>query len=517
MSLKKYAICVILFAFVSNAYSQKKVEILHANSLEYDESKGVRAKRLLGDVRLKQDDVLMFCDSAYFYSKENKVDAYGNVKITQGDSLKLTGDSLNYNGDTKFAKLRGDITLIQGGTTLLTNYLDYNIKEDVGYYWGGGKIINSKDNTTLTSTYGNYFPKTKFFYFKKDVTLISKDYEIKCDTLKFNTQNEITYFLGPTYITSDSSSIYCERGYYNPKKQISVFHKNAKIVSKSQEISGDSIYYDKNKGLGQIFCNAMIADTTEKLYLYGDYCWYNEKDSTSMMTDQAMLVQVFDEDTMFLHADTLLATLDSLTGQRELYAYYHVKFYKTDMQGKCDSLVFSDIDSTIKMLRNPILWSEDNQIIGDTIIIYRDGSKIKYMDIGSKSLIISQVDSSKYNQIQGTRMKGVFANNQLRKVHVNGNGKTIYYAEDDSTIIGVNKTVSENMVIYLDSSSVSKITFISQPTATLYPLKDISEKDTFLAGFVWYDNLRPKRKEDIFIWEEESTDKATKKPKQSQP
>ncbi|HRN42329.1 MAG TPA: OstA-like protein, partial [Vicingus sp.] len=105
---------IFLLGTTVNSFSQKtsQIEVLNANSLEFDQSLGNNAKRLIGDVQFKHDNALMFCDSAYFYSETNSMDAFGRVRITQGDTLQLFGDSLNYSGVTKKALLRGNIKLI---------------------------------------------------------------------------------------------------------------------------------------------------------------------------------------------------------------------------------------------------------------------------------------------------------------------------------------------------------------------------------------------------------------------
>lgn len=506
---KSHVLVIFILCISGLSFSQKKqkIEIVNANLLEVMSSKGRGAKRLIGDVAFKQEDVMMYCDSAYFYSKENRLKAYNNVHIVQEDSLDLYGDSLDYNGNMKFAKLRGNIKLSNSKIDLETNYLDYDIKNKFGYYVGNGTVYNKKDKSVLTSDLGYFYPQSNSFFFKDNVQLKHPDYTITSDTMKYNSQTDITFFLGPTTILKDSNHIYCETGMFNPNTNISHFVGNAFVESEDQKIVADSIYYDQNQGYVELFEHVEIIDTTDQVTISGDYSFYHEKDSFSIVYGNTLLMQVFDDDTLFLHADTLYSFYDSTGNYQNISAYRKARFYKSDMQGKCDSLLFSEQDSTIQLFYDPVLWADENQMTADSISIKQYDGEIKSFTLLKNSFIASEEDTTKYNQIKGKDMIGHFLDNELYKINVINNGQTIYYAEDeeDESYIGVNKAVCTNMNIYLDSNKVHKITFLTQPTATLYPLDKVSSNDLILPGFVWKAYLRPMKMEDIFDWVEEKT------------
>ncbi|MBL4625385.1 MAG: hypothetical protein JKY42_09645 [Flavobacteriales bacterium] len=504
-------VIIVLYLLIGlTGYSQsktkkgkRKVQIISANSLEVDPKKGKGAKRLIGNVAFKQGNVYMYCDSAYFFTKTNTLDAYNNVRIVQGDSLTLLGDTLHYNGDSRFAKIRGNVKLDNNQMILKCSQLDYDLENEFGYYVGGGTVYNKEDKSTLTSDQGYYYPNTEYFFFKDNIHLKHPDYDIRADTMKFHSKSEITYFLGPTYIKVDGNDVYCEKGKFNPKAKTSYFVKNASITSAEQIIKGDSIFYDQGNKIGELFGNVSIIDTTENLTINGDYSKYNEIDSTSIVTGNVLLTQIYDADTFYLHSDTLLSYYDSSKTYQNISAFHHVQFYKSDMQGKCDSLVFSDVDSTIKMYNDPIMWSEENQMTGDFIEIKQYDGEVKYFSLLKNAFIISEEDTTKYNQIKGKDMVGHFKKSELYRINVLNNGQTIYYAknDEDSTYIGVNKAVCSNMIILLDSAGIKTITFLTQPTATLFPLDKVKSSELILAGYKWCGDIRPKRKEDIFEWE----------------
>lgn len=509
---------LILFPSFSFAQKPTKIEILNANTLEFEERNGENVKRLIGDVQMKHDDALMFCDSAYIYSANNTMDAFGHVRINQGDSLQLYGDSLKYDGNTKIAILRGDIRLVNEDMTLTTNHLDYNRTDNVAYYYGGGKMVNQKENNTLTSEQGYYHSNGELFYFKENVVLVNPEYRIEADTLNYNSASEIVNFLGPTTITSNDNFIYTERGWYNTQSNKSKFYENAYLYSEQKLIEGDTLYYDRKLGFGEIICNGTITDTVENIILKGDVAHLFELKDSAMITEEALMMQLFDDDTLFMHADTFKISSqyvlrDSLINKkdttgikgdtiRNLYAYNHVKFFKKDMQGKADSMAYNFSDSTINFYHDPVIWSKKNQITADYIYLIMAKGEIDKMYMNGNAFIISSVDSitENYNQIKGKNMIGHFADDELRKIDVIQNSETIYYPiDDDGKYIGVNKLSGENLLVWLKDNNIETITFINSPDGVLTPMNEINPKEIILKGFNWRVAEQPQSMFDVFI------------------
>lgn len=495
-----------------------KIEILNANSLEYDESTGKKAKKLIGNVQLKHDDALMFCDSAYIFSETNTLNAYSNVKITQGDSLQLFGDSLSYDGNTKKAILRGNIRLINKDIILTTQFLDYDRVTNVAYYFDGGKMISRKEQDTLTSQKGYYHSESQAVFFKENVVLKNPQYTILSDTLKYQSQTETVFFLGPTTIKSNQNLIYTENGWYNTTTNISEFYGNSYLYSENRFIYGDSIYYNRELGVGKITCNAIINDTTAKLEIHGDDVIMYEKKDSAIITKEALLMQFMDNDTLFMHADTfkiytsyqktilkdsLALNQDSTTTDtiRNLLAYHNAKFFKSDMQGKSDSIVYNFADSTVNFYTEPIIWSNENQLTAEFIYLLLSNKEIHSIYLKEKAFIISKADSllPNFNQIKGENMVGYFLEKKLHKIEVNKQAETIFFAKDDAEkYIGVNKASGNNMLIFLAENTLKSITFIKDPEGIFYPIKEPSPKDLILKGFNWDESKKPMDKFGVF-------------------
>ncbi len=484
--------------FFLSAQSGNKINILNANDFTYNRAQG-DIRKLIGDVRMEHAGTYMNCDSAYLYQISNEVEAFGHIYIRQGDTLHLYGDYLHYTGDTRIAKLRENVRLINKETKLETDFLNYDLKLDQGYYYDLGEI-NSGDNF-ISSINGIYYSKEEIFHFQDSVEVINPDYRIYCDTMQYNTITEVTKFYGPTEIISDSNYIYCEKGWYDTKQDISRFSRNAIFQTQNELIRGDSLYYDRNNGIGEAYGNVIIKDSTQKVLLKGQIGYFHEKTDESMLTGDAVFIQIIEEgDSLFMHADTLRSAVDSLGINKIINAYYGVKIFQTDLQGICDSLSYSFADSVIRLYQSPLLWVEENQLSSEYMELHTKNNKPHNLDLIGSAFIISQEDSLKFNQIKGKNMTAYFKNEVLHKIMVSGNAQAIYYLkdEDDGETIGVNKSESSYITLYLKDKEIHKIILINQIDGVLNPEGEITPDESKLESFVWKEYLRPKKMGDIF-------------------
>lgn len=480
---------------------KRRIELRHADVLEYDESLGQKARRLLGNVAFEHEGALMYCDSAYLY-ENNSLDAFSNVRINKGDSIKLFCQKLNYNGDSELAKARVKVRMEDRKMTVISEALDYDMANDQAWYLDNGTVLSAEN--TLTSRIGYYFSKMEEAFFKDDVKLVNSRYTLWADTLRYNARTEVAFFLGPTRIESKENTVLCTRGWYDTDRDISQFSHRPTMLSKDQSIIGDSIYYNKNYGFGKALGNVEVADTSEKVLLTGGRAKYFEKGSVVLMTDSALMVQDMGGDSLHLHGDTLLSIVDTLLDRRILFAFHRTKFFKSDMQGKCDSLVYSYVDSTIRLYDDPLIWSDENQLTSDSTWIQMRNGRADKLYMKQNALIISEEDSTLglYNQIKGREMVGHFRDSRLHRVDVDGDGETVYYGSEEGTAPeNVNQAKSSRLYIIIEANKVKQITFLSQPDATLYPIKDVKPAEMRLEGFRWRIAERPMKVEDIFIWE----------------
>ncbi len=498
-----FSCCLLLAMFLlmltSRAFGQGKTPIdFSANSMRFAREIEEDARRLINNVHFRHEGTDMYCDSAYIFTRQNRLSAFRNIFIQVNDTVSIFGDRLEYDGNTRIAELTGNVLLIDPQMRLTTTHLVYDLDRNTANYVGGGRIVDA-DNT-LTSRWGFYFVNEKQFFFKDDVMLVNPKYVMESDTLRYNTLTEVAYFFGPTTIVSDENTIFCRNGWYDTRRDISRFSKDAFLQGKEQSITGDSLFYDRNTGYGRADRNVMIRDTVQNILITGHFAEHWEREGLSVVTKEALLTVIAEGDSLFMHADTLRALYLEDSEEQFVFAYHRAKFFRNDLQGISDSIVYNFSDSTIYLYHNPIIWSDVHQLTARRMEIQTSDKEILAAHLFDAAFIISQEEDIGFNQVKGRNITGHFIDNELRRIDVFGNGETIYFLkEDDNSLVGINKALSSDIVIYVEDRQVVGIRFIRDVDANLYPVDELPEEERLLRNFEWLDFKRPKSKADIFI------------------
>lgn len=482
---------------------KSKVFLLHADEGQADKLARPDVQVLIGNVKLRHDSMYMYCDSALIYEKTNSVEAFNNVRMEQGDTLFIYGDYLYYDGMTQLAQIRNNVKMINRKTTLLTDSLNYDRLYDLGYYFEGGTLMDEEN--VLTSDWGEYSPATKQSVFNHDVKLVNPKFVLTSDTLKYNTFNKVANILGPSNIVSDNNHIYSERGFYNTLNGQAELLDRSVLTNQGKKLTGDSLYYDRKAGYGEAFDNVRMTDSINKNMLTGDYCFYNELTDSAFATKRAVAIDYSQgPDSLYMHGDTLMMVSYNLNTDslyRIMRAYHKVRMYRTDVQGVCDSLVYISKDSCMTMYRDPILWNEGQQLLGEEIKIYMNDSTIDWTHIINQALTVEMKDSIHYNQVSGKEMKAYFENGDMRRVEVIGNVLIGFYPEErDSAMIGFNSGEGSLLHLYLKERKMDKAKLIGKSNGTMYPMDQIPADKLRLPTFAWFDYVRPLNKDDIFNW-----------------
>ena len=478
--------------------SADKVHLEHADELIFNKEYNPDAQLLIGNVIFRHQNSFMFCDSAYFYELSNSLEAFSNVRMEQGDTIFIYGDYLFYDGNTSLARLRDSVKMINSNVTLYTDSLNYDRAANIGYYFEGGRVVDEEND--LYSIFGRYSPDTKLAFFKDSVHLTNEKFDLYSDTLVYNTSTKMAHIVAYTeIISSDSSTIYSSSGWYDTEKDLSVLMDRSVVWNESRSLTGDSISYDKISGIGEAYGNVILNDTVKKVILEGNYLFYDDLAKYAYATDRAMAVEYSQGDSIFIHADTLSFTeIDTL--HREIKAFYGARFFKSDMQGVCDSMLYLSADSVLCMYYDPYIWSDSNQITGDSIHVFMNDSTINYAKVMNNAFSIEQVDTAAFNQLRGTFLNAFFDEGEIRRIFVDGNAESIYFPVDEKSgeFIGVNKSKSSYLSIEIKENKMKRIVFWPSPTGVMTPIDQADKNDKFFENFNWNTDIRPIDKMDIF-------------------
>ena len=484
--------------------TDERVYLKHADMLRFNQyGEHAGAQILNGNVAFLHKGALLTCDSAYFYQESNSFKAFGHVKMRQGDTLSLTSDYAFYNGDNQMAEARHNVLLRHRGTKLYTDSLNYDRLYNIGYFFEGGKMVDR--NNVLVSDWGEYDTETRKAVFNYNVNLRNPKFTLTTDTLHYDTRTSLANIVGPSVIRSKESVIHTSEGYYNTNTGRARLYGRSTMSNKGKEITGDSLFYDEKRGISQGYRNVIYKDTQKKNELHCNYLWYNEKNGFAFATENPVMMEYSQKDTLFVHSDTIKVItyhLNTDSVYRTAHCYNKVRAFRNDVQAVCDSLVYNTKDSCMTMYRDPIAWSGDRQLLGEEIQVFMKDSTIDRAHIINQALTAELMpDKEHYQQLSSKEMFAYFTKGQITQTEAIGNVRSIYYPVDDkdSTLMGLVYIETDTMKMFMRDRQLQKI-WTSKTDGTWYPMTQIPPERYKLDGFTWFDYIRPINKDDIYEW-----------------
>ncbi|RNI29504.1 hypothetical protein EFA69_08070 [Rufibacter immobilis] len=489
-----FSLLSVVAAFGQSTQQEKPRVEASSDSLKAGTYNGEKVQRLLGHVVIRQGATTVTSDSAYRYSSDlNKMEVFSNVHITQG-TMDATSSTASYDGTSRIANMRGNVVLRDEQMTLTTPTLHYNLDAKHAYYTEAGNIVGP--DYTIQSQFGTYTTENKVLSFKKNVRYLGQNAEVLSDTMAYNTVSKIVEFFGPTTIKSPDGTLFANRGTYNTVTRESNFRGNASIKTPDYLIRGNTLTYSKEKEYYTATGNVSMTSIKDTTVITGQTALYWRARGRSKVFGSPVMRSIVSRDTMYLSADTLLSVenVKDKTKKGKLYAYHDVRIFKSDLQGLCDSLTYDLNDSIIYMSRNPRLWANKNQMTADSVIMQLRNNTLDQMRMYGNSFAISVDTLENYNQVKGRRMNAYFADGKIRRIDVNGNAESLYFAlQGDSATMGMNRALSSDMRMMFQDGQVQYITFLEQPDAKLIPPHELEDPDKRLKGFVWRSDEKPSR------------------------
>ena len=483
---------LLLFLITTTWVSaQKRVRVDTAVYLHYGTQNGEPLQRLISSVKLVQGSTVIYCDSAYLYNQSNKAIAYGHVRIIDTeDNLDLSGDYMEYSGSTGIAKMRKNVVLKDDSTNLYTNFLDYDRNTQTGYYYNGGRLVDSTN--VLKSKRGYYYSETKSALFLDSVNLTNPDFTLDTDSLEYTTVEKVSITKGKTLaVSADGDSLSTKVGflYKSLEKYSEVYF--GWIKTADYRIYGDKLIADDSTKYYQGDMNVKMESFADSITAFGDHVRYNKIESTAIVYDNAYLRKIMKGDSLFIKGDTLKSVQNEELGRKYLTAFNNVQLYKSDFQGAADSLSYNMMDSTIYMYSSPLIWNADSQISADSIKIQLANNRISKMFLNQNSFVISQDSAQNFNQVKGREMVVDFKEGIISKTDVFGNGESIYFAFDKNGAVTMNKLSCSNMALYFDQNVVTELRTYREVDGRLIPEPQIVQPDRRLRGFKWLIDQKP--------------------------
>jgi lipopolysaccharide export system protein LptA len=502
-----------------DAQERRKIQFEYSGFLDLDEDKHPGAFIFTRDdsqqVHIIHEGINLWCDKAVHYKDEDFVEAYGNVKVVQGDTINMVSKYVEYSGKTKLAIASGDVVLTEPTSTLSTDTLFFDRVKQRAFYRSYGKVVKDSSGT-ITSQRGHYYMDTKKYQFVNDVKLVNEDYTIDTDQLDFYSETGHAYLYGPTYITGETTNIYCERGFYDTETDVGHFMRGARIDYDNRTVEGDSLYFDRNRSFASANNNIKVTDTINNTIVKGHYAEvYKDKDSV-FITKRALAISVQEKDSIYIHGDTLMVT--GKADNRITRAFHNVKIYKTDLSGKADSIHVNHKTGLTQMItldrfgskdafakkRRPILWNVDNQMTGDSIHLISNVNteQLDSLKVFYNAFLISKDTvngSDGFNQVKGRRLIGLFKDNELYNVDIIKNAEKIYYSRnDEGELVGIDKSKSGQINIKISQNEIQEFRLINQADGSISPEAEFPKNSKLFRGFHWRDEERPNSVEDLF-------------------
>lgn len=566
MALRKGFLLIFLFLIGKHLQAQvlqdsvslpnaQQIKIEHADSLkgaQINENKAYT--RLMGNVKITHNEIILTCDSAHWYDQINFIKTFGNVHIDKAGVSSAHADYMEYNGATSQSIMKNNVQIYDGGNTLITDDLSYNLKSKIGIYTHGGTL--NSDATTVSSDYGKYNGMSKLAYFKGNVSINNPDNEIESDELNYNTKSKEMKFLAHTIIYGNESVIETQGGTYNEISGLAVFKKRTQVENSEQLIIADKINYNQKTGSGSaqgkvlildkndnstLYCSKVVydkatgygfasgeidyLDTTKKRFLQAGKLYYNEFNKFLMAVEKPILLNLSEDgDSTFIKADSIfnikpehVPLLYESIGKKEnknlkllvekqedngldekLFIFHHeVNVFNDSMQATCDSMAYAQLDSCFRMYKEPLLWNASKQMSGDTIFLFTKGQALDHIQVLENAFVINSSGYDKmFDQLKGKNLWAYTKDNQLQHIHITGNAESIYYSQnDDGLYEGMNTSTAAEMKIWFEDKKVKRLALYENTEGTAYPMEKIPEDKRFLSNFNWQEKNRPTRKD----------------------
>lgn len=495
---------------------EDKVKIIHADEFRKD-TKYEGNQYMVGHVQIEHQGSVLYADEVILYNDQSLVKAIGNAKLQNADGSVITANEMEYNGVTQKGVAKKDVVLTDPKQTIKTDILYYDRLANQAYFNTGGTISDGQ-NVMYTKS-ATYFLNTKMIDFVGNVKIDNPDYIIEGPNIKQNQNTKVAEFFGPTTITNRANPknrIYTERGTYKMDSKEAFLNKNSKIFYNDKILTGDDMYFNNITGFGTATGNVTLDDPLEKRYIKGGYGEVFQKKDSAMMTKGPYAVKIMEKDSIYFAAEKILSyqkpdPTDITVKKSFLRAYRKARIYKSNAQGRADSIAFNETDGIMHMYTHPILWSGEKQVTGDKVEAYFNTKteNIDSLKVIGNALAISKVDSlnlkDEFNQVKGKFMTVYYENNNIKEARVVGNAQSIVYVDDvdqetkQPQRIGITLSTCGIIGALFEQKTLQIISCSIAANSDTYPMSKIEPEKRKFSDFNWNTKDRIRKWQDILV------------------
>ena len=486
-----FFLCLSAVTFTAKGQGSSTLEIISADLLEGAEG----FERLIGGVQMKNQNSLIFCDSAHFFRETNKARLFGDVRIVdQVDPVQTRSAYAEYDGNTKIAKLRTNVIFTNQKTTLYTDNLDYDRAANIAYYLNDGKVVDSVN--VLTSKRGTYEVNLERITFEDEVVLVNPDYTMKTNYLVYLTIPKTAETKGLTnLISKEGNTLDAQKGsFYNTQQKQFQFFEGI-VESETSRVKAKQLFYDEQKAYYEGKENVSVYNKEREIEVFGEIGQYWEERKYSLVHGNALVRKYFEKDTLFVTADSLISQDSETDSAKFLLAFRSINLVKADLSGVADSLAYNYSDSSIRLFQDPVMWSQTSQISADSMIFFIANEELDRVFMKDKAFVITQDTIFNFNQMKGRSMMAYFKEGQISHLNIDGNGESLYFAlEGDTVNQGFNRTLSANIKLVFEDGAIRRVTYGVKPDGKFTPVQKLTEENSRLEGFQWRIEEKPDMK-----------------------
>jgi lipopolysaccharide export system protein LptA len=287
-----FSLFVLIFPMLSQSQVNSKANPQDTSKAKFiiidhfgkliEDKEGVESVKWISQgLQLRIDSTYIYADSAVIFG-EDRIFAYGNVVIQQGDSLNVFTDTLLYFKETDIAELIGEVALDQGSKQLWTNGLTYHLSERYGSYSQGGVLVDR--DLQVSSKQGTYYAESEEVVFKDSVIVLHPKFNLAADSMTYLASQSKVLFTGPTNIYTPNAKIYCESGFYDLKNETAEFNRNAQYAGDQKKATADTIRYGAETGEVLMLGNVHVEENDKRID--GTSLRYMEKTGETWITGE---------------------------------------------------------------------------------------------------------------------------------------------------------------------------------------------------------------------------------------